>query len=659
VDLVNTEFAALINVISLYRCLGMLTHAYKVLSCLLLKRMLEEVEPFLPQSQAGFRKLRSTRDNIHLLAELMDAVLESQKTCVVTFIDFTAAFDSVSHKFLEKSLLRAGASDKSIAIFKAIYSKSSARVRVTTPGGEEVFSSPFPVNRGVIQGDIFSPLCFIVALEAIMRDHGGAGTVSALGVLIDRLEYADDAALIDADAEQATIRVSRLCAGAEHEADMRISAPKSEVLFCRPRVDTGEITEEAYSEAALKELSVALDFKCAHCQRGFPSWFGCRIHETRWCEVARSELTAEQYEIDCVMDARGSPDRRFYEVKWKGCDADENTWMHRRRLESAQALVDDFWKAGGTTGAEAIEEVEGENRCPDCNKMFKRPQDLKSHFTKGCPLAAASRVGTGAEKAVAKARQAVVQESAGIVMMGEKRLKNVFNFKYLGFYFQADGDRLPALLQRMAIARTRFGELHLAWKSKKMPTSMKLRLFACAVVSVLTYGNEIWKLDETVKKKLRGWCARCLAVITGRSIRDETVEPSFDLVARLRSRRLRWAGHILRLEEASLIRRMLIATVERDLEAGRRHAGGLLEDAPAFETVAQLLELAEDRKGWRVLVRDLLPDTDPAPDRAEGMTGVLKGKAAGGRSRKRGVDDSFMVGAGFHLEGGVWLQNRN
>ena len=113
----------------------MLTHAYKVLSCLLLKRMLEEVESFLPQSQAGFKKMRSTRDNIHILAELMDAVLESQKTCVITFIDFTAAFDSVSHKFLEKSLLRAGAGQKSIAIFKAIYRKSTARVRVSTPSG--------------------------------------------------------------------------------------------------------------------------------------------------------------------------------------------------------------------------------------------------------------------------------------------------------------------------------------------------------------------------------------------------------------------------------------------------------------------------------------------------------------------------------------------
>ena len=77
---------------------------------------------------------------------------------------------------------------------------------------------------------------------------------------------------------------------------------------------------------------MTLDFKCAHCQRGFPTWFGCRIHETRWCKVATQELTAEEYEIAGVVDARGSPDRRFYEVNWKGYDAIENTWMHRRRL---------------------------------------------------------------------------------------------------------------------------------------------------------------------------------------------------------------------------------------------------------------------------------------------------------------------------------------
>ena len=301
-------------------------------------------------------------------------------------------------------------------------------------------------------------------------------------------------------------------------------------------------------------------------------------------------------------------------------------------------------------------EVEGENRCPDCNGRYKRAQDLKAHFTRGCALAVASRKGTRAELAVAKAQQVAVQESAGVVMMAGKRLWNVFNFKYLGFYFQADGDRLPAMLQRMAIARTRFGELHLAWKSTKIPTSMKIRLFACAVISVLTYGHEIWKLDEKVVRKLKGWCARCLANITGRSIRDETVEPSFDLLSRLRSRRLRWAGHILRLEETSLTRRMLLATVERDLEAGKRHAGGLLTDAPAFESVEQLLELAGDRNGWRDLVKALLPASDPAVvAKARNKKKAHKAAELQIEGKKHQVSDSFMVGAGYHLVEGIWI----
>ncbi len=594
-----------------YRCLGMLTHAYKVLSCLLLKRMLEEVENYLPESQAGFRKLRSTRDNILLLATLMDAVLESQGTCVVTFIDLVAAVDSVSHKFLESALFEAGASDKSRAIFRAIYGKSTARVRVRTAGGEEVNSPSFPVSRRVIQGDIFSPLCFIVALESIMRTHGGAGTVTALGILIDRLEYADDAALVDADAAQASERVTRLCAGALADSDMKISAPKSEIMFVRPRVDTGEITAAAYVPAALKELDVRLDFKCKHCARGFDTHTGCRIHEARWCEVARVELTEEAHEIVKVLDARGSPVRRFYKVQWKGCGPEADSWMHVRRLQEAQGCVEDYWKSGARPDSTAVIEVAGENRCPDCNGQYKREQDLLAHCTRGCPMLEASRVGSRAEKAVAKARQEAVQQAAGVVMMGQVRLKNVFGFKYLGFGFQADGDRLPALLQRMAIARTRFGELHLVWRSTKLPTSMKLRMFACAVISVLTYGNEIWLLTDRVRRKLRGWCARCLAVITGRSFREETVDPSFDLVSRLRSRRLRWAGHILRLEETSLLRRVLLASVQRDLDRGWWEQGGLLEDAPAYSTVEQLLEMAGDRDVWRVAVQELLPQSDP------------------------------------------------
>ena len=185
-------------------------------------------------------------------------------------------------------------------------------------------------------------------------------------------------------------------------------------------------------------------------------------------------------------------------------------------MGKAQDLVDDFWNSRPASERAKTLSFPGENRCMGCNKAFKRQQDLAGHHTRGCERAVASRSGTRAEKAVAKAKQVALQAEAGAVRMGEKTLKNVFNFGYLGFRFQADGDRMPALEQRMAIARTRFGELHEIWRSTKLPASAKLRIYACAVVSVLTYGNEIWCFDEKVVKKLRGWNARCLVLITGK-----------------------------------------------------------------------------------------------------------------------------------------------
>jgi hypothetical protein len=51
--------------------------------------------------------------------------------------------------------------------------------------------------------------------------------------------------------------------------------------------------------------------------------------------------------------------------------------------------------------------------------------------------------------------------------------------------------------------------------------------------------------------------ARRLAFVTGREIRDEYCVPSFVLVARVRARRLRWAGHLLEASEEYLSRRAL------------------------------------------------------------------------------------------------------
>ena len=49
---------------SKYRFIDLLNHALKILSSYMLLRAVKETEKFLPQSQAGFRKRRSTADNL-------------------------------------------------------------------------------------------------------------------------------------------------------------------------------------------------------------------------------------------------------------------------------------------------------------------------------------------------------------------------------------------------------------------------------------------------------------------------------------------------------------------------------------------------------------------------------------------------------------------
>jgi len=56
-------------------------------------------------------------------------------------------------------------------MFRAIYNATSAVVRVSSTDGKYILSQPFPIRRGVVQGDITSPIYFVLALEMILREH--------------------------------------------------------------------------------------------------------------------------------------------------------------------------------------------------------------------------------------------------------------------------------------------------------------------------------------------------------------------------------------------------------------------------------------------------------------------------------------------------------
>ena len=50
-------------------------------------------------------------------------------------------------------------------MIQEIYTKIAVRVRIQESNGNKCYSRNIPIRRGVIQGDIPSPVCFLVALD--------------------------------------------------------------------------------------------------------------------------------------------------------------------------------------------------------------------------------------------------------------------------------------------------------------------------------------------------------------------------------------------------------------------------------------------------------------------------------------------------------------
>ena len=57
-------------------------------------------------------------------------------------------------------------------LVKDIYKSAKVRVKIQEISGNKKYSRPISIKRGVIQDDIPSPICFLVALDKLLKDHG-------------------------------------------------------------------------------------------------------------------------------------------------------------------------------------------------------------------------------------------------------------------------------------------------------------------------------------------------------------------------------------------------------------------------------------------------------------------------------------------------------
>ena len=214
-----------------------------------------------------------------------------------------------------------------------------------------------------------------------------------------RLDYADDimGAEADDDLQTAIDESSRVVSGiakrSRELAGQNMAAPKCGGLLLQPREAVGVTKREDV-------LALGLVHQC-ECGEPWGSKWGLDAHQ-RQCPVAnetfeKAEDGSEDHKIAALLNTRGLPGERKWRVKWAGTNADGtekwpdlgdgNGTQKYGWIEEKYMSIDDeilllkqaYWREHREQEQRSANEVDGENRCSWCNRMYASDGYLQKH----------------------------------------------------------------------------------------------------------------------------------------------------------------------------------------------------------------------------------------------------------------------------------------
>ena len=150
-DTVSTVYPSISHEVT-----ALISHASKVMLKILQARLQQYVNCELPDVQAGFRKVRGTRDQIANICWIIEKAREFQKNIYFCFIDYAKAFDCVDHNKLWKIPKEMGIPEHLTCLLRnLLYAGQEAAV-----GTGHGTTDWFQIGKGVRQGCILSPCLF-------------------------------------------------------------------------------------------------------------------------------------------------------------------------------------------------------------------------------------------------------------------------------------------------------------------------------------------------------------------------------------------------------------------------------------------------------------------------------------------------------------------
>ena len=191
-----------------WRGITLMSIVAKVLGKILIKRIVAGTDAELRREQAGFRKGRSTTEQIFVLRNIIEQVVEWNSSLYLCFVDYEKAFDSIHRDTLWKIMRCYGIPTKIVRMVQVMYTNCTCAV-VDGVGRSDWFE----VKSGVKQGCNMSGFLFLLVIDWVMRrsvECTRTGIRWRLTTMLEDLDFADDLALISSTFTQIQLKIDHL-----------------------------------------------------------------------------------------------------------------------------------------------------------------------------------------------------------------------------------------------------------------------------------------------------------------------------------------------------------------------------------------------------------------------------------------------------------------
>ena len=168
-------------------------------------------------------------------------------------------------------------------------------------------------------------------------------------------------------------------------------------------------------------------------------------------------------------------------------------------------------------------------------------------------------------------------EALPVITIDNYELDAVCQFTYLGSTITDNLSLDAEIDKRIWKAASTLARLTArVWTSPKLSVKTKMAVYNACVISTLLYGSETWTTYAGQERRLNSFHLRSIRRMLGISCQDKVTNA--DVLSRaslptmytmLRQRRLRWLGHVRRMEDGRIPKDILYG----ELALGRRTTG--------------------------------------------------------------------------------------